>query len=174
MLYVTPKTHEYLSDVEYRETAGTPNVLGIIRTGLCLQLQMGLGIARMHAISHAYTMRAINVWRLCPGLRLVGADRPAYVSHHRMPIISFNVFVRRFDIKPGDRIGRKAILQPPSSTSSNPYGGLDEDEGLSDTMWLHPLFVTQLLNDVYGIQVRTTSSPFQKAPISCMPLQVQP
>ena len=136
-LNAAPDPHEHLSDVEYRETAGTPDVLGIIRTGLCLQLQMSLGISRMHAISHAYTMRAINVWRLCPGLHLVGADRPAYLSHHRMPFVSFNVFVRRFDVRP----------------PSDPYGGLDADAAAPELKWLHPLYVAQLLNDVYGIQV---------------------
>jgi selenocysteine lyase/cysteine desulfurase len=144
-LYVTPTRHHYLDDVEQRETAGTPNIVGIVRAGLALQIHRSLGSADMHAISHAYTMRAIQIWSLNPGIRLIGSERPAYYADDRMPIVSFNIHVRRY----GDiaRIAQERCFEA--------LEGGDAGRGLgdSDTVMLHPNYVSKLLNDVYGIQV---------------------
>jgi selenocysteine lyase/cysteine desulfurase len=84
--------------MEAREEGGTPNIVGALRAALAFQIQSSLGVDRMHAISAAYTMRAINAFSSCPALRLHGSSRSGYWSAGRLPIISFNVLVRR----PGD------------------------------------------------------------------------
>ena len=96
-----------------------------------MQIQATLGLDATHAISAKYALRAINTWKLCPALHLMGAERPAFYSEERMPIVAFNVTVRK-----------------PSSSVQRGFGGCDSGETM-----LNAHFVSTVLNDVYGIQV---------------------
>ena len=132
MRWVTTKEHKFQGSIEMREEGGTPNILGILRAAIPLQIAANLGIHETHTISANYALRAISVWQLCPAIHLVGAERPAFRSNSRAPIVSFNITVRKPD---GSRHAGR--------------GGHQSDE-----LMLHPHFVATVLNDVYGIQVR--------------------
>ena len=101
-----------------------------------MQIQATLGLDATHAISANYALRAINTWRLCPALYLMGAERPAFYSHNRMPIVAFNVTVRK-----------------PAGSVQRGFGGLDNGHTI-----LNAHFVSTVLNDVYGIQVRPSAA----------------
>lgn len=44
VFYVTGSDHRYLANLEEREEAGTPNILGAIRSGLVIQLMEAVGV----------------------------------------------------------------------------------------------------------------------------------
>jgi selenocysteine lyase/cysteine desulfurase len=130
--WVTRSQHRFSYDVEVREEGGTPNILGILRAAVPLQIQASLGLDETHTISANYALRAINTWRLCPAIHLTGGDRPAYYRSDRMPIVALNMTVRK-----------------PDGSAHRGAGGHQSEE-----LMLHPHFVATVLNDVYGIQAR--------------------
>ena len=111
-----------------------------------VQIQATLGLDATHAIGARYALRAINTWKLCPALHLVGANRPSFYSEDRIPIVAFNVMVRK-----------------PSSSVQLGFNGCDSGETM-----LNPHFVSTVLNDVYGIQVLLLT--YSAAALDCFDL----
>lgn len=124
--FVTPVTHTYLSALEAREEAGTPNVVAAVRAALALQIKRELGPRQIHAADTTRAHSALQRWSKCPGILIVGGDRAAVWGAERTGTVSFWVLVS----------GREG-----SSRSS-------------ERTMLHPHFVAAILNDLYGIQVR--------------------
>lgn len=118
----------FIADIEQQEGGDQHNTMGIIRAGIATQLHIDMKPNAMHAITRDYTARALNAWRNIPGLWLLGEGQGGFNSEERLPVISFNVLVKR-------------------------YHPVDEARG-SGCMILHHQFVAAVLNDIYGIQVR--------------------
>lgn len=84
--FVSPWRQDYSEDLETREEAGTPNILGDIRAALAFLVKDAVGddaIARAEARWNAMAQQA---WGQNPHLTLLGAG-----SAHRLPIFSFLV-----------------------------------------------------------------------------------
>eukprot|EP00892_Ulva_mutabilis_P009613 jgi/Ulvmu1/7023/UM033_0082.1 len=134
--YVNGTQHWYEDNIERREEAGTPDVLGAIRCALAMQIHSTLGPAGTHGAGVAHVMRALHAWKADTRIDVVGSDRRAFWDEHRrLPLISFNIVVplRRGDSKRGAGVGalegrRKALL--------------------------HPQYVAAVLSDVFGVQAR--------------------
>ncbi len=77
--FVSPMTHLYSDDVVAREEAGTPNVVGDIRAALVMLIKEALGQDWIDARNQTLRDRALQAWRACPGLQILGnpqADCP--------------------------------------------------------------------------------------------------
>jgi len=84
--YVNQEAHHYLADVEHREEAGTPDIVGAIRAGLAFQLKERVGSDAIARREHALIERAIERWERVPTIDILG-DRRA----RRLSIVSFTV-----------------------------------------------------------------------------------
>lgn len=84
--FVSPTTHDYSDNIEAREEAGTPNVVGDIRAALAFIVKDAIGEDAMNARNAALTKRALNAWKDVPNLEILGLTSP-----HRLPIFSFRV-----------------------------------------------------------------------------------
>lgn len=136
--YVNERQHWFESDVERREEAGTPDVLGAIRTALALQLHTQLSQRITHALPVAHALRAVRIWQHESTIQIVGSTRSAFWDEKsRLPLVSFNVVV------PVER-----------DHVSRASGGSRGAAALPQHKALHPQFVAALLNDLFGIQVR--------------------
>ena len=115
--YVGPEDHDFISDIESREKAGTPGILQTLRASLALQLKAAVGIEQIEQRESTMTSEAFRRWGVHPRIEILGNPDPA----RRVGIISFN---------------------------------LRDTKG----QYLHPRFVTTLLNDLFGIQTRAGCS----------------
>ncbi|MGV8855969.1 MAG: aminotransferase class V-fold PLP-dependent enzyme [Devosia sp.] len=84
--FVTPDSHAYLADVEAREEAGTPAIIGDIRAGLVLQLKADIGMDAIEAAERAAVARTLRFFAKQPDLHLLGTTEA-----DRLAIFSFNV-----------------------------------------------------------------------------------
>lgn len=84
--YVNTEEHHYLADVEHREEAGTPDIVGSIRAGLVFQLKERVGADLISARERSFITRAIDRWGRVPAIDILG-DRHA----RRLSIVSFTV-----------------------------------------------------------------------------------
>lgn len=138
MRYVNERSHWFESDVERREEAGTPDVLGAIRAALALQLHTQLSQRITHSLPVAHALRAVRAWQHAPTIQIVGSTRSAFWDEKsRLPLVSFNVVVPVEGIHGGGakKSGDRASAVPQHKA-------------------LHPQFVAALLNDLFGIQVQ--------------------
>ncbi len=81
--FVNSAEHEYLSDPEQREEAGTPAIVESIRAGLVFQLKQAVGATLIGELEAEWTRRAIAAWREHPHIQILGnpdADRLSIVS----------------------------------------------------------------------------------------------
>jgi len=115
--YVGADDHDFMTDIEEREKAGTPGVLQIMKAALAFMVKEGLSVEAIEEREAELTRRAFTRWQENPFIEILGNPDPA----KRVCIISFNVL---------DPRGR----------------------------YLHPKFVTVLLNDLFGIQSRAGCS----------------
>ena len=84
--YVTAAHHRYVSSVERREEAGTPNILGDIRAGLAFRVKESVGVAAIESREQALVAMAVARWQKVANLCLLGPlDVP------RLAIFSFNI-----------------------------------------------------------------------------------
>ncbi|WP_161882554.1 aminotransferase class V-fold PLP-dependent enzyme [Deinococcus alpinitundrae] len=94
--YVSRTTHRFVTDVEAREDAGTPAILGKIRAALAFKAKERLGTGAIQAREHDLIGRAITRLRGHASIRLLGnLDEP------RLAVLSFLV-----------RSGDGAVLHP--------------------------------------------------------------
>jgi selenocysteine lyase/cysteine desulfurase len=120
--YVGSDSHDFVSDIEEREQAGTPGVLQMLKAGLVFAIKESVGVDRIQARERELTARALERWGRLPQLEILGNPDP----DRRVGIVSFN-------------------LRAPSGA------------------YLHPKYLTSLLNDLFGIQSRagcTCAGPY--------------
>jgi selenocysteine lyase/cysteine desulfurase len=84
--FVSPHTHDYSDNIESREEAGTPNVVGDIRASLAFIVKDAIGADQMAARNRELAQRAFRAWRDIPNLEILGLLEP-----NRLPIFSFRV-----------------------------------------------------------------------------------
>lgn len=84
--FVSPEGHDYSPDVEAREEAGTPNVVGDLRAAMAFVVKEALMGALAPDWQTTTAARAVARWRDHPAMELLGnLDAP------RLPILSFRV-----------------------------------------------------------------------------------
>lgn len=115
--YVSRRGHDFFSDVEEREKAGTPGVLQTVKAALAFMVKDAVSVETIGRREQELLRRAFGKWRANSRLEIMGDPDPA----KRIGVVSFNV----------------------------------RDE---DGRYLHPKFVTVLLNDLFGIQSRAGCS----------------
>jgi selenocysteine lyase/cysteine desulfurase len=84
--FVSPHSHDYSDNLEAREEAGTPNVVGDIRAALAFLVKDAIGERAMAERNQALARRAFSAWQGVPQLNLLGLTTP-----QRLPIFSFQV-----------------------------------------------------------------------------------
>lgn len=84
--FVSPHSHDYSDNLEAREEAGTPNVVGDIRAALAFLVKDAIGAQAMAERNLELTRRAFSAWQGIPQLHLLGLTAP-----QRLPIFSFQV-----------------------------------------------------------------------------------
>lgn len=84
--FVSPQGHDYSPNIEAREEAGTPNVIGDIRAALAFLVKEAIGAAEHAAHHRAVMARAETRLRHHPRIVLLGPALP-----DRLPILSFRV-----------------------------------------------------------------------------------
>ncbi len=115
--YVSRNEHDFIENIETRESAGTPAILQTLRAGLAFEIKQAIGVDTIEQREHAMLDKAFKAWSTNPAIEIMGNQDPT----KRIGIVSFN-------------------LRSP------------------DGLWLHPKFVTRLLNDLFGIQTRAGCS----------------
>lgn len=139
MSYVTPDGQDYEEAIEAREDGGTPAILQAIRCGLAFKVKEMVGCSAIEQRERALGKAALEAWSAHPSMLLMGSDRTAYFDHEkRVSIISFNILVP--ESFPKTQATRSYMAR---------FGG---------RLILHPHYIIQLLNDVYGIQGRSGCS----------------
>lgn len=81
--YVSRTRHTFVDDIEAREDAGTPAILGKIRTALAFKVKEDLGVAALTAREHELFGRAMARFASHPYLQILGnpdASRLAFLS----------------------------------------------------------------------------------------------
>ncbi|WP_163849517.1 aminotransferase class V-fold PLP-dependent enzyme [Pseudooceanicola aestuarii] len=84
--FVSPWGHDYAANVEQREEAGTPNVLGDLRAALALAMKAALGAAWIADRNADLLARAETALAAAPGIAALPTPPGA-----RLPILSFRV-----------------------------------------------------------------------------------
>lgn len=159
---VTKTVSTYSKDIEYREDAGTPNILGDIRAGLAFRVKEMVGDENIEKLENIHCSLALNAWRSNDAIALMGANRVSYhFATRRVSIFSFNIL---------SPVELKNAPQSPSSTTMDLHQGKTLKELIAEPLIktanmgsidstkmfvpLHYNFVIALLNDLYGIQGR--------------------
>lgn len=84
--FVSPAGHDYLADLAAREEAGTPNVIGDIRTALAAIVRASMTEAGLDQRAEAMCRAALARWRANPRIEVLGR---AMDTH--LPIVSFRI-----------------------------------------------------------------------------------
>lgn len=84
--FVSPTCHDYTANVEAREEAGTPNVIGDLRAAMCFVLKDCVGQAYITERNARNTAKALRMWGEEPLLEILGNT-----GCPRLPILSFRV-----------------------------------------------------------------------------------
>ena len=141
--YVSQHMSAYIGKAETREESGTPGILQDIRAGLAFGLKSRVTGEEIERLESIHGGKALDAWRKeGTNILLVGADRGAYFDlKQRTSIISF-------------------VVRAPDGCAD---GGLKKDVPMSEPLFtgnpvrrmLHCNFVSEVLNDLYGIQSRS-------------------
>jgi selenocysteine lyase/cysteine desulfurase len=86
VMYVNPKDHRYVTDIEHREEGGTPAIIESIRAGLVFQLKEAVGYEIIRKREEDFIHRAIESWSKNPNIRILGNPKA-----WRLSIVSFVV-----------------------------------------------------------------------------------
>ncbi|MBU1312824.1 MAG: aminotransferase class V-fold PLP-dependent enzyme [Alphaproteobacteria bacterium] len=84
--FVSPQTHDYSDNLEAREEAGTPNVLGDIRAAAAFVVKHAIGLEEMESRNRALTLQAFSAWKDVPQMEILGLP-----GANRLPIFSFRI-----------------------------------------------------------------------------------
>lgn len=87
--YVTAKGHNYVTDPERREEAGTPSIVENIRAGMVMQLKSDMDELLVERREQTMSDRLAAALRLIHGVELLGP-----VNADRIGVFSFNIRVR--------------------------------------------------------------------------------
>jgi selenocysteine lyase/cysteine desulfurase len=87
--YVTAQAHDYVTNPERREEAGTPSIVENIRAGMVIQLKADMDELVVERREQAMTRRLAAVLRAIPGIEILG---PAEAD--RIGVFSFNIRAR--------------------------------------------------------------------------------
>ena len=147
--YVDQHASYYTRSVEAREESGTPGILQDIRAGLAFSIKHQVGGEEIERREARHTAKALDAWRQQDNhVMLVGSNRGAYFdTARRTSIISFLVRAPEgcLDSQKCDTPGwGEAVAMSVAMSSGQPARRL-----------LHCNFVSELLNDLYGIQSRS-------------------
>jgi len=85
--YVGLTEQDYVSDVETRESAGTPAVLQTIKAAMALEVRRRVGVERIEARERELVCRALGTWGENDAIEILGNDDPEL----RLGIVSFNI-----------------------------------------------------------------------------------
>ena len=75
VLYTSPWDHRYLSNIQERETGGTPPIVQSIQAGLAFDLKAAIGAERIERIEQDYLARALKEWLPHPKLWILGLTK---------------------------------------------------------------------------------------------------
>lgn len=84
--FVSPAGHDYSDNLEAREEAGTPNVVGDIRAALVFLVKQAIGQDRMDRRHADLVARIDTAWRDHPRIEMLGPQHAP-----RLPIASFRI-----------------------------------------------------------------------------------
>lgn len=84
--FVSPTGHDYSDNLEAREEAGTPNVVGDVRAAFAFLVKDAIGAETMQRRNAELTQRAMTAWKDAERIELLGSLDVA-----RLPIFSFRV-----------------------------------------------------------------------------------
>lgn len=84
--YVTADHHTYVRDIERREEAGTPGIIGDIRAGAVMALKEAVGSAEIETREHAIMTNAFARLAEVPSVDILGPK-----GTDRIGILSFNI-----------------------------------------------------------------------------------
>ncbi|MET1414907.1 aminotransferase class V-fold PLP-dependent enzyme [Roseibium sp. HPY-6] len=85
--FVSPWGHDYAENISAREEAGTPNVIGDIRSALAFQVKEAIGQRVMDARNAAWREKALAVWNENPAIEIMGNQTAKRV----LPVFSFRI-----------------------------------------------------------------------------------
>ena len=86
VFFVTEQDHRYLGNLEEREEAGTPDIVGAIRCGLAMRLKEAVGVTAIMLQEHAFWRMAKEAWASDKAIHVLGN-----LEVERLPIVSFNI-----------------------------------------------------------------------------------
>jgi len=87
VFFVTEDSQTYLAEVEHREEAGTPDIVGSVRAGLVFQLKDAVGVRNIRRREHAFASRAHAELSAHPNIQILGPGQDV----ERLAIFSFMV-----------------------------------------------------------------------------------
>jgi selenocysteine lyase/cysteine desulfurase len=85
--YVSPQDHDFITDIEEREKAGTPGILQTLRAALAFLIKQAVTPAAIEVRERAMLERAFARWTEADGIEILGNPDPA----RRIGIVSFNI-----------------------------------------------------------------------------------
>ena len=85
--YVGPENHDFIKDIEARESAGTPGILQTLKAALVFEVQAALGYPLIEEREADYTRQAMSRWAGNPQVEVMGNADP----DKRIGIVSFNL-----------------------------------------------------------------------------------
>ncbi|KAL8001726.1 putative aminotransferase class V domain, tRNA(Ile)-lysidine/2-thiocytidine synthase [Plasmopara halstedii] len=91
VFFVTETDHRYLSNRAEREEAGTPDILGSIRLGLCFELKQRVGTQNIMTIERRNVLRVREVFQQHANIVLLGRQDDRV---EQLPVFSFLVRFR--------------------------------------------------------------------------------
>lgn len=83
VIYTSPWEWRYTEELSHREEGGTPNIVGVIRAGLAVELKEKMGAARIRQVEDDFVRRAIARWARHDKIWVLGdldAERLGIVS----------------------------------------------------------------------------------------------
>ncbi len=87
VVYVSDLVHDYVDDIEERETAGTPGLFQTLRAAYALDVKRAVGVDAIRGREHALVERALERWLALPQVELLGPTDHT----DRLGILSFNI-----------------------------------------------------------------------------------
>lgn len=85
--YVTDDDHEYLSQLEDRENAGTPGIMQVIRAAMAFELKDVIGVNNIEYTESMYIKKAFEELGKVGNIEILGNNDP----NKRISIMSFNI-----------------------------------------------------------------------------------
>ncbi|MDH7943334.1 aminotransferase class V-fold PLP-dependent enzyme [Pseudohongiella sp. SYSU M77423] len=83
VVYVSPDSHAYVTNIERREEAGTPGIVESIRAGLVMSLQQQVGAERIAALEQQMANRVMSRLKKIDNIEILGG-----CENERLPIFS--------------------------------------------------------------------------------------